>query len=444
MPELTVIHIAMLAGALLAGLIVGWFVRADRCAKEKLSLNAGWQKELDSQSSEHERLSDQNKGLMEQVSQYQASRNDYDTRAKELSDSLKEAYSRRDELQRQLKDANTNLNVAVAQRDRLYSHIQGQPTSRQEQALKEKDDKIFRLSRELTNWQSRVPPLVERFQEKSREATELADALETAEARIAELETKTRFDQTRIEPLDTDALPDGGDASNEPVAETSQEDVSALRGDAESANDEPDEEWQAEAEDAAEAVGAEADEEPTDSPDDVPGAEESDEVLAAGDDPHTASLVADEASGIFDIGEPEEEAGEGPNLAASAEDGLDADTGAAADEAQDDTDDDSDDDTADEIAAEAANNHDDAAADDVPADDKDSDDDLQQIKGIGPSIAATLAELGIRSYRQLAEISEPEIDRVAQQLRGFRSRIYREDWIGQARDLQYRKSHESG
>jgi predicted flap endonuclease-1-like 5' DNA nuclease len=33
-------------------------------------------------------------------------------------------------------------------------------------------------------------------------------------------------------------------------------------------------------------------------------------------------------------------------------------------------------------------------------------------------------------------MSEYDIDRIAKRLKGFRSRIYREDWIGQARDLQ--------
>jgi predicted flap endonuclease-1-like 5' DNA nuclease len=32
-------------------------------------------------------------------------------------------------------------------------------------------------------------------------------------------------------------------------------------------------------------------------------------------------------------------------------------------------------------------------------------------------------------------MSEYDIDRVAHRLKGFRSRIYREDWIGQAREL---------
>ena len=68
-------------------------------------------------------------------------------------------------------------------------------------------------------------------------------------------------------------------------------------------------------------------------------------------------------------------------------------------------------------------------------------DELQKIKGIGPSIERTLNELGVFRFHQIAEMSEYEIDRVAQQLKGFRSRIYREDWIGQARDLQYEKNN---
>ena len=70
-----------------------------------------------------------------------------------------------------------------------------------------------------------------------------------------------------------------------------------------------------------------------------------------------------------------------------------------------------------------------------------TEDDLKKIKGIGPAIARTLNELGIQRFSQIAEMSEYDIDRVAQQLKGFRSRIYREDWIGQARTLQYQKNH---
>jgi predicted flap endonuclease-1-like 5' DNA nuclease len=62
-------------------------------------------------------------------------------------------------------------------------------------------------------------------------------------------------------------------------------------------------------------------------------------------------------------------------------------------------------------------------------------DDLKKIKGVGPAIEKTLNEMGIYQFNQIAEMSEYEIDRVAHRLKGFRSRIYREDWIGQARDL---------
>lgn len=69
-------------------------------------------------------------------------------------------------------------------------------------------------------------------------------------------------------------------------------------------------------------------------------------------------------------------------------------------------------------------------------------DNLQQIKGIGPAIEKTLNEMGIFRFDQIAAMSEYEIDRVAQRLKGFRSRIYREDWMGQAREL--RDQHTGG
>ena len=65
----------------------------------------------------------------------------------------------------------------------------------------------------------------------------------------------------------------------------------------------------------------------------------------------------------------------------------------------------------------------------------DARDNLKRIKGIGPAIEKTLHELGIFRFDQIADMSEYDIDRVAKRLKGFRSRIYREDWIGQSRDL---------
>ena len=65
-----------------------------------------------------------------------------------------------------------------------------------------------------------------------------------------------------------------------------------------------------------------------------------------------------------------------------------------------------------------------------------SRDNLKAIKGVGPAIEKTLHEMGIFRYQQIADMSEYDIDRIAKRLKGFRSRIYREDWIGQARDLR--------
>ena len=59
--------------------------------------------------------------------------------------------------------------------------------------------------------------------------------------------------------------------------------------------------------------------------------------------------------------------------------------------------------------------------------------------GVGPSIEKTLHDLGFFRYSQIAAMTEFDIERVARQLKGFRSRIYREDWIGQARMLQQQK-----
>jgi len=66
-------------------------------------------------------------------------------------------------------------------------------------------------------------------------------------------------------------------------------------------------------------------------------------------------------------------------------------------------------------------------------------DDLRALRGIGPSMERMLHRLGIVSYRQLAMLDGAELERVRGELHDFRSRIEREDWVGQARDLHRRK-----
>ncbi|HEV7654238.1 MAG TPA: hypothetical protein VGP36_05805 [Mycobacteriales bacterium] len=66
-------------------------------------------------------------------------------------------------------------------------------------------------------------------------------------------------------------------------------------------------------------------------------------------------------------------------------------------------------------------------------------DDLRAVRGIGPSMERMLHGLGIVSFRQLALLDGAELERVRAELSDFRSRIEREDWVGQARDLHKEK-----
>jgi predicted flap endonuclease-1-like 5' DNA nuclease len=367
MPEITLVHLCLLGVALLAGLMLGWILRSGRSKREKIAVNAGWQAQIDSQQSEHDRLAGQNKSLMEQVSQYQASNKDAKNRAKELSDSLKEAFSRRDDLQRQMKEIRGKLEIAVLQRNKLKTNADSGAV-RDEAAttlIKERDDSIATLKNELANWQDRVPPLVERYRQRDLEAQQLEVELQKANDHISTLERMARGEETRIEPVDSSSLPDGMDASNEAHTETS--------------------------------------------------------VLAEG--------ILDSHTG----GQTEEEPAN--------------DSGASDDTIEVSDTNDTEEDAEAEVDAVTEGNGDDRADDSFPNDldehyesDADSHDNLKKIKGVGPAIEKTLNGLGIYRFNQIAEMSEYDIDRVAQQLKGFRSRIYREDWVGQARTLQYEKN----
>ncbi len=319
MPEITATHIAILVAALIIGTVIGWVGRGSRSSSEKSAINEGWQEQLAAQRNEHERLLEQNKSLMDQNSQYQASNKDAKMRASELSDALKETFERRDELQRQLKDIRGNLEAAVTERDQLQSDMQSQSSENDDAstALQEKDERIEKLGRELENWQDRLPPLIEKFRQRNAEAEELEQELAAARERMEALEGMVGSDQTRVEPVDPDAMTDGMDASNDPMEE-----------------------------------------------EDLIAAEELEDVTDKND-----------------VEEPVE----------------------------------------------------DLIGDNVPRD------NLKMIKGVGPAIEKTLNEMGIFHFDQIAEMSEYEIDRVAHRLKGFRSRIYREDWIGQARDLHDQK-----
>jgi predicted flap endonuclease-1-like 5' DNA nuclease len=61
-----------------------------------------------------------------------------------------------------------------------------------------------------------------------------------------------------------------------------------------------------------------------------------------------------------------------------------------------------------------------------------SRENLQEIRGIGPSIEKKLNHFNIFRFSQIAEISDYEIEEIAKKIKGFKRQIYREDWIGQA------------
>ncbi|MEN2786828.1 helix-hairpin-helix domain-containing protein [Sphingomonas qilianensis] len=61
--------------------------------------------------------------------------------------------------------------------------------------------------------------------------------------------------------------------------------------------------------------------------------------------------------------------------------------------------------------------------------------DIRQLKGLGPKLAAALAELGITRVEQIAAMSPAELDDLDIRLGAFRGRPARDRWAEQARLL---------
>lgn len=66
-------------------------------------------------------------------------------------------------------------------------------------------------------------------------------------------------------------------------------------------------------------------------------------------------------------------------------------------------------------------------------------DDLKMISGIGPVLEGKLNADGVRSYRQIAVLTDADIDRLESEVIHFSGRIRRDDWIGQAKELHAKK-----
>ena len=83
-----------------------------------------------------------------------------------------------------------------------------------------------------------------------------------------------------------------------------------------------------------------------------------------------------------------------------------------------------------ETREEAATGHDPKTGGDAPI-----SDDLTDILGIGPKIAAQLNAMGVHTFRQIAGWTEEDITRIDVEIGGPGDRIRRDDWVAQARRL---------
>ena len=66
-------------------------------------------------------------------------------------------------------------------------------------------------------------------------------------------------------------------------------------------------------------------------------------------------------------------------------------------------------------------------------------DDLKEIIGIGKVFERALNDLGVFSFQQIASFGVADIARVNSKLKEFKGRMEQDDWIGQARDLHFKK-----
>ena len=78
------------------------------------------------------------------------------------------------------------------------------------------------------------------------------------------------------------------------------------------------------------------------------------------------------------------------------------------------------------------------AANDASSADEERD-DLQEIIGIGKVFEHTLHELGVYSFRQIANFGVSDIARINAELKEFKGRMEQDDWIGQAKELHFKK-----
>ncbi len=195
-------------GALMLGFLAGWSLRSIRAEQQKLALNAEWQEQFAAVRKAEQRVNRQRKELSAEVARLRQSRlvaeftadlpslpSADDSAGRDTAAAGEPAASAElDDLRRQLADSKRK-------RESLRLDLERFITRSREftEASRQKDEKIFALSRELESWQQRLPPLVQRFREREHEHTNVLDALEMERHRNQELS----------ETLRTQILPEG-------------------------------------------------------------------------------------------------------------------------------------------------------------------------------------------------------------------------------------------
>lgn len=71
-----------------------------------------------------------------------------------------------------------------------------------------------------------------------------------------------------------------------------------------------------------------------------------------------------------------------------------------------------------------------------------ADDDLKKVHGIGPKLERTLKDLGITSFRQIANFQASDVAYVTAALDAFKGRIERDDWMSSAAEQHAKKYNE--
>jgi predicted flap endonuclease-1-like 5' DNA nuclease len=66
-------------------------------------------------------------------------------------------------------------------------------------------------------------------------------------------------------------------------------------------------------------------------------------------------------------------------------------------------------------------------------------DDLKDIVGVGPFLERKLHAIGIYTFRQVANFTKEDIDKVNDIIEFFPGRIERDNWVGQAAEFDKRK-----